>query len=159
MKKTTMISTILAGVLSTATFADNSGFTAGLGFGNMDVSVSGADGGSSTGFMLGYDFGNNWSAELTMNSGSWDAMGMSGDIDTTAVYGTYRSAYEGGYFMGKIGFLSEDVSLGGFSESESGLSYGIGGGYRFNESFGVEVEYTIIESDVTLLGANLVFKF
>lgn len=158
MKLNKIVTALFIGVMSTSVMAYDAGMTMGLNFGQLDVDISGVDGENSTGFSLGYDFGNNWSAELAMNYGSADA-GFNMDIDTTAFYATYRSSNEGGYVLTKIGYLIEDVSASGYSESDTGMSYGLGAGYHFNTNLSLEAEYTIVESDVNMLGFGLRYAF
>ena len=80
------------------------------------------------------------------------------DVDTMAIYGAYRSPGDF-YFLGKIGVLSEDVSGPGESASDTGLSYGIGGGATINEMFSVEAEYTILEDDISFFGVTGRYHF
>jgi outer membrane immunogenic protein len=152
LKKITLVAALSS--LSFAATAGDAGVTGGIKFGKSMIDIAGADDGNSKGLSLGYDFGNSFSAELDILSG--DASGI--DIDTKAIYGTYRSEGKG-YFLAKIGYLNEKLKYGSYSESDSGLSYGIGGGFRINDKFSVELEYTIIEADVNFLGLGARYKF
>ena len=84
------------------------------------------------------------------------------DVVTVAMYGVYRSAGDV-YFKGKIGVLNEDatISVAGnsVSESDSGTSFGIGGGFRVGQSGSLEVEYTIIEEDIDFLSIGYSCNF
>ncbi len=126
-------------------------------FRGSGISVSVKDG-TAFGLQLGYATSDTFGVELEYLSGDADikasGFGVSGsetiDITTIAIYGAYRSGGDF-YFLGKLGLLSEDISFEGFSESDQGLSLGIGGGFRFSQG-SVELEYTIIEEDVNFLG-------
>lgn len=141
---------------SVSAIADEKGsFSLGVKLGQMDVDVDGADGNSATGLNLGYALSENWALELEIIQGGFEVTGFGDfDIDTMAIYGTYRSSGDG-YFLGKVGYLNEDIE----GTSDSGASFGIGGGYRFTDAFAVEAEYTIIESDVNLLAITGRFTF
>ena len=82
---------------------------------------------------------------------------------TLALYGVFRTPGEF-YFKGKAGVLYEDVevdipTLFSESEDDTGFSAGIGGGWRLNDSGSLEVEFTLIESDLNYLslGYNIHF--
>ncbi len=132
-------------------------FSGGLKFGSFQADVSGIDSGMGLGFQLGYNATESVAIEFEYMSSSldYDILGVSGDVDvsTMGIYGTYRSTGQG-YFLGKLGFLSEKLKAGSLnlSESDSGLSLGIGGGYRASESFSIEAEYTILEQDLNFIG-------
>ncbi len=86
------------------------------------------------------------------------------DINTIAGYSSYRSSDQI-YWMGKIGLVRQKLEANSntfgisVSESDTGLSFGIGGGYRVNEQFRAELEYTVIESDNSFLGATVAYLF
>lgn len=80
------------------------------------------------------------------------------DIDTFAVYGGYRSPGNL-YYLGKLGLIHENVDGEAFSENEMGLSFAVGGGYRFQENFSVELEFTSIEEDVGFVGLTGRYTF
>lgn len=106
--------------------------------------------------------------ELTFSvaDGDIDLFGASGDWDimTLAGYGVFRSNGPL-YFKGKAGLLYEDVSvdapglLGGYSDDDIGLSIGVGGGYKLSDKASLELEYTIIESDVDFLSIGMNVNF
>lgn len=81
------------------------------------------------------------------------------ELRTMAAYGTFRS--EGNiYLKGKAGYLRENIKISGpggsVSENESGLSLGAGVGFMLGSSR-LELEYTIIESDVNYLSVGFIF--
>ncbi|WP_162925786.1 outer membrane beta-barrel protein [Isoalcanivorax indicus] len=81
------------------------------------------------------------------------------ELTTIAAYGTFRS--DGNvYLKGKAGLLREEVKVSGpggsFSDRDSGLSVGAGLGFMLGRSR-LEVEFTIIESDVNYLSVGFIF--
>ncbi len=163
MKKSFLAAALLALTSSTA-FAADSGVTAGVKFGRLliDVTEIGTikdiSDGKTNGLTLGYDFGNNFSLDLELLpgniSGTYYKNLIHLDLDTAALYGTYRS--EGpAYLLAKLGLVRNHFD----GDSETGAGYGIGGGFRFNDNIGIELEYTIIDQDINLLGLGLRAKF
>jgi len=141
------------------------GFYAGLIVGNNSVDVSGADvdDGTSIGLLLGYRLAANVGIELATGNSEHDFPAVPActmEIDTIGVYGAFRSAGSA-YFKGKLGFLSEDVSADcvGMTASDSGMSYGLGGGIRVGGNGAVELEYTQIEADVSRLSLTALYNF
>ena len=149
-------------LMSSAAFADEAsqeGFYLGLKAGSLIIDVSGIDNATMLGFQAGYDMGNNWSVEFEYTAGEAEAGSTDVDATNTAVYTTYRSAYVRGYFLGKVGFLKEELDGGGVSESDTGLSYGLGSGFNVNKQFAIEAEYTIVEEDADLFAVTARMKF
>lgn len=158
LKKSILIATLGLSSMGAIAAEDDAGFAAGLKFGKTLVDIEGADDGTTKGITLGYSFNGNWAVELDVMRGDFEVDGDSGDLDWTAIYGAYRS--EGSvYFLAKIGAAREEASIYGESETDTGASYGIGGGFRVNDTFSLEAEYTIIESDVNFLGIGARFQF
>lgn len=152
---------------SSQVFAND--FYAGVKFAQVSVDYPGSGFGTTTdsdvgtGLVLGRSL-NGVDVELELMTASVDSDEVSiesVDIDTIAVYAVYRSTGDM-YFKGKAGFISESVTMktiyGNRSADDSGLSYGIGGGYRFG-NLAVEAEYTIIEADVDALSLGLNYYF
>lgn len=77
------------------------------------------------------------------------------DIDTIAAYLAFRTAGPI-YFKAKGGFLQEDVSVGSYSETDSGASYGVGIGFGIGIAQ-LELEYTQVESDVGFVSLGVQF--
>lgn len=153
-----LCSTILATSLMTGSaFAADAGVYAGVKFGNASVSAEESKDGSGNGFILGYNFSPVIAVELDIASYEAGIVNYDVDIDTTALYAAYRS--EGSlFFKAKIGYINEEVKSVDFKVTDSGASYGIGAGIQ-NENLLAEVEYIIIEEDVTSLSVNLIYKF
>ena len=148
--------------------ADSSVYV-GAKFGQMMVDESGFDDATNIGILVGYDLVPNISLEGELTTSVSDAdvdfFGISGDwnVMTLALYGVFRTPGEF-YFKGKAGVLYEDVevdipTLFSESEDDTGFSAGIGGGWRLNDSGSLEVEFTLIESDLNYLslGYNIHF--
>jgi hypothetical protein len=152
--------------------AAESPFYLGLKAGKMMVDPAEFEDATSSGLVfVGYKFSNNPGGSLAIegeytNSSSENItiLGTTGkwDIDTIAVYVAYRT---GGdlYFKGKAGYLHEDVSANiagaSISGSDSGLSLGIGAGLKIGKSNALELEYTIVEEDVSFLSLGFNFGF
>lgn len=144
-------------------------FYLGLKVGSMMVDVSGFDDASAVGFVAGYKFFDNAGGSVAIegeynDSSSADIKGFPAkwDIRTVAVYLAYRSAGDL-YFKGKAGYLDEKVTASGFgttiSGSDSGLSVGVGGGWKMGKQAALELEFTIIEEDVNYLSLGVIFSF
>ena len=79
-----------------------------------------------------------------------------------AIYGTFRS--EGrAYFLAKAGLVKEEIEISGGGSSvsvdDTGMSYGIGGGFKLSDKIAIEAEYTLVEEDVSYVGATARFLF
>ncbi len=105
---------------------------------------------------------------LTVVEGDIGFFGFNGewDVMTLAGYGVYRSAAPSNvYFKGKAGLVYEDVSIDiptGFgtvngSGTDIGLSLGVGVGFKVGQRNSIEVEYTLIESDIDFLSVGYNF--
>lgn len=98
----------------------------------------------------------------TLSKGDVNYFGVTGnwDVTTLAGYGVFRT-HGPIYLKAKAGLLYENVgaSVSGFSAtgSDTGLSFGIGGGMRLQGGQSLEVEYTIIESNINLLSVGYNF--
>jgi len=162
---------MIACFVSGPVFAEGNPFYVGLKGGKMMVSPSEFQDATSTGLVLGFKLSDTASGSLAIegeftnsSSETLTVLGTSGtwDIDTTAVYLAYRTGGDA-YFKGKMGYLDEKVnaSIAGasISGSDSGLSFGIGGGWKIGKSTSLELEYTIIEQDVNFVSVGFNFGF
>ncbi|WP_199508079.1 MULTISPECIES: porin family protein [unclassified Psychrobacter] len=141
----------------------------GAKIGQFDNDVSGDDP-TAYGVVAGYNFDPNFGMEAEY-VGSDDAdLDAGGDYDTKTygAYGTYRYAFPNtnAYAKGKLGIakteLEADFDNGNRdSVSDTGIAGGIGLGYNVNPNFGVEAEYSMMDSDadtkLMTVGANLKF--
>ena len=128
-----------------------------------DLAGVSADEDTAFGVNVGYEFAPNWSAEAEYVSGEVEVTGPAGSLDvdvvSIAAYAAYRSS-GAGYFVGRIGYVSLDLSAPEIpSETETGLSYGFGGGYRATPELSFELDYTIVEEDTDWLLVSARYHF
>lgn len=132
----------------------------GLKAGSVDVDDSGFDDASNAGVFVGYKLHEDASGtffaegEYTRTFNDGEVGGADWDIETLAAYAGYRTA--GPWFLkAKAGFGWWDVNVDGLVTSaeadDTDFTYGVGGGYRFNNDSGLELEYNVIESDISSL--------
>lgn len=119
---------------------------------------------TNIGFIIGRNFNNfAFEGEITNTVSDNDnkySFQPEWDIRTVAAYGAYRT--QGSPFLkGKVGLLYEDISISNTwttaGGSDSGLSAGIGVGFKIGEKTRVELEYTIIEADVNFVSLGVLF--
>lgn len=149
------------------------GFYLGAKAGVMKPGISELDDATNIGGVIGYEIGEasdnlTWIVEAefttTASDGDVEVLGLSGDwdVDTQALYAGVRVGTDL-YAKLRLGYLRKDVSvsIAGFSAdgSDTGASAGIGGGWRLNESVGLEVEYTFIEEDLDFYSFGVNFSF
>lgn len=171
MKKSLInISVITTLLFSSQLIADNI-FYIGIKAGQVSIEHQSlgmggiiSDKDTGIGLLAGYSF-NTVDVELEYmkaNTDSDDSLVTEIKIDTIALYGVYRSKNDL-YFKAKAGLLIEYVAINNVylqqnTESDIGLSVGLGGGYRFS-NLTIEGEYTIIEADVSYLSAGVNYYF
>lgn len=170
MQTRTLIAILcLGGVgLSGTALAEDSPWYGGIQVGQFSVDQSEFDSTNGVGVMLGYKVNNLVSIEgvltTTGEDGDLTVQGVQGDWDlnTSAVYAAIRSSGNL-YFKGKLGYLHEKVNASivglSFSGSDSGVSYGVGAGWRIGDGLGLELEYTIIEEDADFISLGVNFGF
>ncbi len=92
--------------------------------------------------------------ELTTTVIDGDTGGGDWDVTTLAGYGVFRSNGPL-YFKGKAGLVYWDANFdfGPFSGSDDdiNISFGVGGGYKISDKTALELEYTILDSDLDFL--------
>lgn len=130
----------------------------GLKAGTMDADASGFKEAGNIAVFGGYDLHRDANGSLALEGeysrtvSDGDTPGGGWDINTWAVYGAYRTA--GSVFLkAKAGYLNEHVSVSGVggnsvAGSDSGFSFGAGGGFRISNKAAFEIEYTVIEDDI-----------
>lgn len=159
--------------------ADMSNFSIGVKGGStifdddeleVDDSELKTSGNAAFGLNLGYEFAPGWTAELQFVSSSVEFAGVNTgrsidlDIRTAAGYAAYRSSGPL-YFIGRIGLVSMTRSIDdvrdniALEDSESGLSFGFGGGYRLSPNLGLELDYTIVAADTDWLLVSARYSF
>lgn len=162
---------LAAGLLASVS-AHAEGLYIGGKVGIMTVDDNAFNDATNAGVVLGYEFPSRTAASFaieaefttSVSDGDFRVFGVNGDwdMDTQALYAAVRFGHQF-YAKGRIGYLNEDVTAraGGFSanDDDSGLSAGLGGGWRVNEHVSLEAEYTLIEEDVDFwsIGLNVSF--
>jgi len=190
MKSRAKAAVAILGVASAMAFAapaaaQDQGWYAGLHIGQTSADVD-CTGGTScddedTAWRIlgGYQFNKNLAAELGYSNGgevSLSGAGVSATIETTlwelVAVGSWPftpnfSAY------GKLGMYLGDTELSGTgvsneSESNTGLTYGLGVRWDFTKNLGVRAEYQIYsdvgggnigESDIDIISVGVIWKF
>lgn len=103
-------------------------------------------------------------ATTSVIKGDINYLGVSGHwgVTTLAGYGVFRTNGPI-YFKAKAGYLFENgtFSIAGspytYGGSDSGASFGVGGGMHLGGGHSIELEYTIIDSDINFLSVG--YKF
>ena len=172
MKTKTLIFLLCSGAgFSVPALAADNAFYLGIKGGKMVVDLPEYNDNSSTGLVLGYkisdgssgsvavegEFTESSKADITVLklTGKWD-------IQTQAIYLATRI---GGdlYFKAKVGYLNEDVNVdivgANIAGSDSGLSAGLGLGWKLGKKAFIELEFTIIEQDIGFGSFGAHFSF
>jgi hypothetical protein len=147
--------------------------------GIMMIDVEDVDNLIPIGVMGGYEIFPNMSIEGEFNyrvsGGEWGFTGFDITVDsefkiwTLAGYFVYRYPIgEAIYLKGRAGILYEDITAEmaynhpswgpmtiDMSGTDTGLSVGGGLGMNFNEQFGGEVEFTLIEADINYFSVGV----
>lgn len=152
---------------SQAHAAEGTGPYVGLNLGQDTVTITGVEGSSAAGLVIGFRIAEIVGVELIANSAEYDiplgGPGCSMDSSTIGVFGALRSPGKA-YVKGRVGILNEELSSpggcpgGALTVEDTGLSYGIGGGVRLGNA-AIELEYTLIEQDVYRIAGTLLINF
>ena len=79
------------------------------------------------------------------------------DIDTLGIYGVFKTKGDV-YFKGKAGLVNLDPSTSfGNLEDDTEFSYGFGIGVTLGNGHPLEIEYTVLEDDLTFLSVGYLF--
>jgi len=134
----------------------------GVHGGIMDQDVSGLDNAINAGVGLGYDFGRfalegMYSTSLSKGDARVGSVTGNWDVSILAAYAVCRTL--GQYYLkAKLGYLNEDVKVSvtgaSSSGSDSGASFGFGGGMHFGRGHSAELEYTVIEEDINFISIS-----
>jgi hypothetical protein len=112
--------------------------------------------------VVGYEFWRNISVEgeisTSVADGKANVVGTDLDVtvQTLAAYLAYRNPGET-YFKAKVGFLGESRDVGNTSTDDTDSSLGIGYGWQTKSNLRMEVEYTVISSDINYLSFGVLF--
>lgn len=176
MKLPLLISALCLALCSTHSIAaDNEGLYVGVKAGMLKTDLSDlgldTDDANTVALIGAYQFNNGFAAELEFIPSTDVDISVSGfkvgtaSVQTVAVYAAYRAkpTSSPAYFKVRAGLLSEEIDVKGIggsaSESDSGLSFGLGAGINLTPNVMLEAEYTLIEQDVDFLSMGLNFKF
>jgi len=154
---------------STQSIAEVPGFSASVKGGQAMISAFddfdgiSVDEGNAIGVTLGYSFAPNMTAELEYVTGETEIAGnlrgLDVDVTTLAFYAAYRSSGPL-YFIGRLGYVSIELAAEELTDNdETGLSYGVGGGYKLTPNLGFELDYTVVEEDTDWLMLSARFNF
>ena len=148
------------------------GWYLGASAGLMDSNINGFDDATNVGALLGYDvythdiFAVSLEGELTttVSNGDVSIYGLHGDwdIDTQAAYVAARLG-ERFYMKVRYGVLREDASvkINGLSQSgsDTGGSWGAAAGWMLTPKWGVQVDGTLVDSDVNYWNVGVKYQF
>jgi hypothetical protein len=121
------------------------------------VDIGGVSDSNTIGLVFGYNRTPTTAIEVDVNVYDVTVLGLNIDWTTVASYYAYRSEGDQ-YFKYKIGYLSETLSNNIISVSDSGFSYGIGAGLRF-DNLNIEYEFVTVEQDANSSNINLIYNF
>ena len=155
-----------------STSANAGGFYLGASTGIVDVDVSGFDDAVNAGILAGYDvytrevLAVSLEAEFTtsISDGDVKIQGYKGDwdLDTQAAYIAVRGGQRA-YIKVRYGVVHNDVTvkIAGFRRSESDTSGSWGGaiGWMFDDHWGMQVDGTMVDSDVTYWNLGVKYQF
>lgn len=148
------------------------GFYVGASAGIMDADVGGFDEATNVGALVGYDvytkeiFSVSLEGELTttVSDGDVEFGGAKGDwdIDTQAAYVAARLG-DTFYIKVRYGVARSDVSVSITESTVNGNdtsgSWGGALGWMYNKNWGVQVDGTMVDSDVNYWNAGVRYQF
>ena len=166
------VRSLLAILAAWFTSVDAGGFYLGASTGIMDANVSGFDNALNAGILAGYDvytkdvIAVSLEAEFTttVSDGDVKIQGNKGDwdLDTQAAYIAVRGGQRA-YIKVRYGVVHNDVTvkIPGFKRSESDTSGSWGGaiGWMFDDHWGMQVDGTMVDSDVTYWNLGVKYQF
>ena len=166
------VRSLLAILAVCSTSVDAGRFYLGASTGIMDTNVSGFDDAVNAGVLAGYDvytkeiIAVSLEAEFTttVSDGDVEIQGNKGDwdLDTRAAYIAFRMGQRA-YLKVRYGVVHNDVTvkIAGFKRSESDTSGSWGGaiGWMFTDHWGMQVDGTMVDSDVTYWNLGVKYQF
>ena len=170
MKRQQLLGVLLLTAASSAVQAE--GWYVGASVGVMDPNVNGFDNATNAGVLVGYDvytkdiFAVSLEGELTTTVSDGDVKfgNTKGDwdIDTQAAYVAARLG-DTFYIKVRYGVSRVDVSVSiadsTISGNDTSGSWGGALGWMFNKNWGVQVDGTMVESDVNYWNAGIRYQF
>ena len=149
-----ILSLIAASVLAaTPAVAQDTGFYVGAGIGDFGIDVGGFDG-SDVGYKVfgGYRFIDYLALEVEyLDGGTVEDRGFEIDVSgfNLSAVGILPLGERFDIFA-KLGMIFWDADTNGFgSDSGEDFSWGVGGGFRFTDQFGMQLEYQGFEIEDT----------
>ena len=166
------VRSLLAILAVCSTSVGAGGFYLGASTGIMDADVSGFDEATNAGILAGYDV---YTKDIiavplegefttTVSDGDVKIQGYKGnwDIDTQAAYIAVRGGQRA-YIKVRYGVVHNDVTVkvAGFRRSESDTSGSWGGaiGWMFTDHWGIQVDGTMVDSDVNYWNLGMKYQF
>ena len=147
--------------ISAASYAGPKGFYWGAKGGILDPDAAETDEGLNVGGYVGYTLpwlsGLAVEGEATITAIKSEANSRKLEVQTIAAYGVWRSKGPI-FFKGKLGVLRERVEAGTATETDEGVSFGLGVGFPGPGKHEFEIEYTILENDLNFLSVGFTFK-
>jgi len=159
-----MIKHIAAIVLAATSFAASAADVTTNFYLGADVGRTKVDGlnhDTSVGVFAGYDFNENFAAEVSYRDmGKFNLWGYGVNMKQTAVSVIGSAPIGSGVSVfGRLGYNRLSAEVGGHSNHDNGGLYGIGLGYAFNKNVSARVEYQRPASDTSNLGVAVSYKF
>jgi len=132
----------------------------GVNAGKMMIDMSGYDDPTNAGVLIGKEWGVvagdlGVEAEFTTSIDDGSVGGLDVNVNTQAIYGAFRTAGPV-YVIGKLGLLRIEQEVGPFSDSDTGVSAGIGVGFSVGLAQ-LELQYTLVEEDISYLSVGVRF--
>jgi outer membrane immunogenic protein len=132
----------------------------GVNAGKMMIDLDGFDDPTNAGVLIGNEWGLvagdlGVEAEFTTSIDDGSFWGNDVNVNTQAVYGAFRTAGPV-YVIGKVGLLREEVEIGSISETDTGMSAGVGVGFSVGLAQ-LELQYTVVEEDISYLSVGVRF--
>lgn len=158
IRKMAAAGALMAGMaFAPAAMAD---WTFGANAGKMMIDASGVDDPTNAGVVIGKEWGVVFGdaaveAEFTTSIDDGSFLGNDVNVDTQAIYGAIRTAGPV-YVIGKLGVLREEVEIGSISDTDTGMSAGIGVGFSVGLAQ-LELQYTVVEEDISYLSVGVRF--
>lgn len=138
------------------------GFYAGVRAGAYQTDVSGINAGMPAGVVLGFG-SQELGAEFDLVVSDMDIQGQNVSYSTAGLYVSYRSSTPL-YAKFRVGMVEQAISVPSGSstvifESDFGFSTSVGVGKRFSNSLLLDLDYTIVDQDLSsfTLGLNKYF--
>lgn len=166
-----IILTLVGGLLSSSIFAnENQGPYVGITTGKISFDISGYKKSSNIkGFVLGYEYDDNFSFEIEKLSGNTEitngSITLDSSLDSTAFYGVLQKPIKDNWFFNiKAGLLKYEQSfsylgltLTQFNHRDTNFSYGAGISYKEDKFIG-KLGYSVLDANASSITLSLMVK-